>query len=180
MEFILPAIKGLTYIAIAMIVIGAAVLLGLYKGKRSPLNYIIGSVVCITAGIFLLTVRESGKIIVEKDRLILKAILCKAQTIEVNNVKRAWIEDLKGSQWRPKKKKSGTSAGDTRTGWFILQNGRKGYLVLQGEKALCLETEAEHVFLAGTTNFEEFLTKTKIQSPNLSRILDQAMTRNFQ
>ncbi|NQT80621.1 MAG: hypothetical protein HQ555_09570 [Candidatus Aminicenantes bacterium] len=39
MEFILPTLKFITYMGIGMIVLGALVFLGIFKGSRSPLNF---------------------------------------------------------------------------------------------------------------------------------------------
>jgi len=110
--------------------------------------------------------------VVSEDQLVLKAAFSKTQVIKANEIKQAWVEDLKDSEWRPAKKRSGTAFGDVRTGWFTLKNGRKGYLVLQGDRALCIETNKEHVFLAGIDEFDEFLTKVKAQLPVLAEILE--------
>jgi len=173
MEFILPPLKVLTYIGMGIIIFGVIILLGIAWGRKSPLNYIFGSIISIATGLFLFSIRGPGKIVVEENRLVLKACLTKTQVIEASEIKRAWVEDLKDSQWRPVKKRSGTAAEGIRTGWFLLKNGRKGYLVVQGNRALCIETDAEHVFLAGVAEFDEFLAKVKAYLPRVKEILEQ-------
>ena len=172
MEFILPTMKMMIFVGIGTIVLGLVILSGIGWGRRHKLNYIVGAVVCVAIGIYILAAKGTGTIVIEEDHLILKAALSKTQLIEVDKIKRAWVEDLEDSEWTPTKKKAGTAIGDLRTGWFTLKNGRKGYLVLQGTKAICIETDAEHVFLFGVKDFDDFLTKIKSQMPQLEEILE--------
>lgn len=172
MEFILPTLKILSWAGIGTIILGVAILLGIPFGRKSPFSYIFGSIFCIAVGIFIFSLRVPGKIVVSEDQLVLKATFSKTQVIKANEIKQAWVEDLKDSEWRPAKKRSGTAFGDVRTGWFTLKNGRKGYLVLQGDRALCIETNKEHVFLAGIDEFDEFLAQVKAQMQKLAEILE--------
>jgi CO dehydrogenase/acetyl-CoA synthase delta subunit len=172
MEFILPAVKLFTYLGIGMIVLGALVFIGIFKGSRSQLNYIIGGIICIAIGIVLLSIKTAGSITVAADQMTLKAALTKTQVIQVDKIKKAWIEELENSEWRPVKKKSGTVIGEIRTGWFTLKNGRKAYLVLQGNRALCIEADQEHMFLVGIEEFDLFLSQIKSKIPKLAELLE--------
>lgn len=172
MEFILPTLKLITYMGIGMIVLGALVFLGIFKGRRSPLNYIIGGIICIAIGIVFLSIKMTGSMTVTEDQLTLKAALTKTQVIKADEIKRAWVEELEDSEWRPVKKRSGTAIGEIRTGWFTLKNGLKAYLVLQGNRALCIEAGQEHVFLAGIEEFDLFLSQVKSEMPRLAELLE--------
>lgn len=113
MEFILPTLKILSWAGIGTIILGEAILLGIPFGRKSPFNYIFGSIFCIAVGIFIFSLRVPGKIVVSEDQL-----------------------------------------------------------VLQGDRALCIETDKEHVFLAGIDEFDEFLAQVKAQLPVLAEILE--------
>jgi hypothetical protein len=173
MEFILPTVKLFTYMGIGMIVLGALVFIGIFKGSRSRLNYIIGGIICIIIGIVMLTTKTAGSITVTEDQITLKAALTKTQVVQVDDIQKAWIEELENSEWRPVKKRSGSSIGEIRTGWFTLKNGRKAYLVLQGNRALCIEADQEHVFLVGIEEFDLFLSQIKSEMPKLAELLEQ-------
>lgn len=172
MEFMLPGLKILTYTGIGLIVLGALIFLGIFRGRRSPLNYILGGIICIAMGILFLSIKSTGSITVTKDQLTLKASLTKTQVINADEIKRAWVEELDESEWRPAKKRSGTAAGNICTGWFTLHNGRKAYLVLQGNRALIIEAEQEYVFLIGVENFDSFLEKVRKEMPKLDELLE--------
>lgn len=168
MEFVLPAVQFLKFIGLGMIVLGVLLLAGILRGSRSPLNYILGSIICVALGIFILTLRSTGSITLAEDELVLKAALCKTQVVRTSDVASIWIEeDLDNSPWRPGRKKSGTAIGDIRTGWFTLQNGRSAYVVLKGRRAICFEAGEEHVFVIGTENFEDLLAALKKTFPSL-------------
>ena len=171
MEFILPTVKLFTYLGIGMIVLGALVFIGVFRGSRSHLNYIIGGIICIAMGIVILFNKTAGSITVAEDQMTLKAALTKTQTIRVDEIKKAWMEELENSEWRPVKKKSGSAIGKIRTGWFTLKNGRKAYLVLQGDRALCIEADQERVFLVGFEDFDPFLSQLKSGIPKLAELL---------
>ena len=172
MEFILPTVKLFTYMGIGMIVLGALVFIGIFKGSRSRLNYIIGGIICIIIGIVMLTTKTAGSITVNEDQLTLKATFTKTQVVQVDAIIKAWIEELDNSEWRPVKKKSGSAIGEIRTGWFTLKNGRKAYLVLQGNRALCIEADQERIFLVGIEEFDLFLSQIKSEMPKLAELLE--------
>ena len=172
MEFILPTMKLFTYLGIGMIVLGALVFIGIFKGSRSQLNYIIGGIICIAIGIVILFIKTAGSITVAENQITLKAALTKTQVVRVDEINKAWVEELEDSEWRPVKKKSGTAIGEFRTGWFTLKNGRKAYLVLQGNRALCIDANQEHVFLVGIEGFDLFLSQIKSEIPKLAQLLE--------
>jgi hypothetical protein len=82
------------------------------------------------------------------------------------------VENLEDTEWRPISRSSGTSLGNLRTGWFRLQNGRKAFLVLQGERALFIEADKGRVYLIGVEDFEPFIKKIKSQSSRLRGLLE--------
>jgi hypothetical protein len=169
MEFVLPAIQFLKFVGLGMIVLGVLVLGGLLRGSRGPLNYLLGSIICIAIGIVILTLRSTGSITLAGDELVLKAALCKTQVVNTADVENIWlVSDLADSPWRPGRKKSGTAIGDIRTGWFTLQNGRNAYVVLQGWRGICFEAGKDHVFVIGTENFDDLLAAFKKTFPQLS------------
>jgi len=172
MEFILPTVKLFTYLGIGMIVLGALVFIGIFKGSRSPLNYTIGGIICIAIGIFILSIKTAGSITVSENQMTLKAALTKTQVVQADEIKKAWVEELENSEWRPVKKKSGSAIGKIRTGWFTLKNGRKAYLVLQGDRALCIEADQEHIFLVGFEDFDLFLNQLRSEIPKLAELLE--------
>ncbi|MCG2814547.1 MAG: PH domain-containing protein [Candidatus Aminicenantes bacterium] len=170
MEFILPGLKLLTYFGIGTIVLGILLLLGIIWGRQGPLSYILGSIICVAVGIFLLSIKTSGKIVLNEDTISLHSPLNKSFVIHPDSVPKAWVEDLQDSEWKPVRKKSGTAAGDIRSGWFTLKNGKKAYIALQGWKALCLETEDGHIALFGTADFDLLLSEVRKRYPNLSQL----------
>jgi len=171
MEFILPAMKVLTYVGIFTIVLGVLLLSGIVRGRQGPLNYIIASIICIALGIFLLTIRSTGKIGVDDSGFTLKAPLLKTRVIPAGDIARAWVEDLAGSEWYPARKTSGAAAGSLRSGWFKLRNGRRAFVVLHGGRALCLEDRNGQVYLLGTEDFEGFLSTVKRRFPRMVELL---------
>jgi hypothetical protein len=171
MEILLPAIKLMTYIGIGLVAIGILAIRGIFRGSRSKFNYIVGSLICFALGIFFLTMKSSGSIKVTEDSLTLKAILSKTQVIETDKIQRAWVDDLQDTEWRPISRSSGTSLGNLRTGWFRLQNGRKAFLVLQGDQALFIEADKGRVFLLGVENFDPFIRQVKSNSNRLRQLL---------
>jgi len=171
MEILLPAIKLMTYIGIGLVAIGILAIRGIFRSNQSKFNYIVGSLICFALGIFFLTMKSSGSIKVTEDSLTLKAILSKTQVIETDKIQRAWVENLQDTEWRPISRSSGTSLGNLRTGWFRLQNGRKAFLLLQGERALFIGADKGRWFLIGVEDFDPFINKVKSNSTRLRRLL---------
>ena len=171
MEFLLPAIKLLTYLGIGLIVIGILMFLEIIKGRKGKTQRRIGAVICIIFGLFLMLQKSSGKIVIEENRLILKSTFLKSRTIPVEEIERAWIEDLTGSQWEPVRRKGGTAGSGVRSGSFGLRNGRSAFVVLQGNRALCIETGDGQLALLGLKDFEDFLSRIKSRLPRLNELL---------
>ena len=171
MEILLPAIKLMTYIGIGLVAVGVLAIRGIFRGSRSKFNYVVGAVICFALGIYFLNMKSSGSIKITEDSLTLKAILSKTQVIEIDEIQRAWVENLEDTEWRPISRSSGTTLGNLRTGWFRLQNGRKAFLILQGERALFIEAQNDRVFLLGVENFETFIRQVRSNSTKLSRLL---------
>ena len=171
MEILLPEIKLMTYVGIGLIAIGILAIRGIFRGSRSKFNYVVGSLICIGLGLFILTSKSAGSIKVTEDRLILKALLSKTQVIEINEIKRAWVEDFKDTEWRPISRSSGTSLGNLRTGWFRLQNGLKAFCIVQGERALFIMMENGDVYLIGLEDFGPFIKQVKSNSNKLRQLL---------
>lgn len=171
MEFILPAIKFLTYIGIGLIILGILMFFEIIKGRKGKTQRQIGAVICVILGLFLVLQRSSGKIIIEEDRLILKSTFLKSRTIPVEEIQRAWIEDLIDSEWRPIRRKGGTSGSGIKSGTFRLKNGRSAFVVLQGNRSLCIETKDGKLALMGLIDFIDFISKVKTQLPRLAVLL---------
>ncbi len=171
MEILLPAVKLMTYIGIGLTAIGILALRGIFRGSRSKFNYIIGTLVCFALGIYLLTMKSSGSINITENNLTLKAILSKTQIIETKEIQQAWVENLQDSDWRPINRSSGTALGNLRTGRFRLQNGRRAFLVLQGDRALIVEGENDRLFMIGVEDFDSFIGQVKSHSSRLRQLL---------
>ena len=171
MEILLPEIKLMTYLGIGLIAIGVLAIRGIFRGSRSKLNYIVGSVICIGLGLVILTSKSTGSITVTDDSLTLKALLSKTQVIETKEIKRAWVEDFENTEWRPISRSSGTSLGNLRTGWYRLQNGMKAFCIVQGERALFIETEEGKIYLIGLADFDPFIKQVKQNSSKLMELL---------
>jgi hypothetical protein len=120
-----------------------------------------------------LTSKSTGSITVTEENLTLKALLSKTQVIDTAEIKRAWVEDLEHTDWRPVSRSSGTSLGNLRTGWYRLQNGLKAFCILQGERALFIETEDGDVYLIGLEDFDPFIKQVKYNSNKLRELLQQ-------
>jgi len=171
MEILLPEIKLLTYLGFGLIAIGVLAIRGIFRGSRSKSNYIFGSLICIGLGLFVLTSKSTGSIKVTEDSLTLKALLSSTQVIDTKEIKRAWVEDFKDTDWRPISRSSGTSFGNLRTGWFRLQNGLTAFCIVQGERALFIETEKGRVYLIGLEDFGSFIKQVKSNSSRLRQLL---------
>jgi len=170
MEFMLPGLKLLTYFGIGTIVLGVLLLFGIFRGRQGPLSYILASIICVAMGIFLISIKNSGKIVLNEDSISLHSPLTKSFVIDPDTVEKVWVEDLQNSEWKPVRKRSGTAAGDIRSGWFTLKNGKKAYIALQGWKALCLETGDGRTALIGIADFNVLLSEVRKRYPNLSAL----------
>jgi hypothetical protein len=98
-------------------------------------------------------------------------MLSETQVIESDKIQKAWVDDLNDTEWRPISRSSGTSLGNLRTGWYRLKNGRRAFVLLQGERALFIEADEGRVFLIGTEDFDPFIQKIKSYSSTLRKLL---------
>ena len=98
MEILLPAIKLMTYIGIGSVAVGVLAIRGIFRGSRSKFNYAVGAVICFALGIYFLNMKSSGSIKITEDSLTLKAILSKTQVIEIDEIQRAWVENLEDTE----------------------------------------------------------------------------------
>lgn len=171
MEILIPAIKLITYIGIALIALGLLAFRGVFRGSRSKFNYVAGALLCFGLGIYFISLKSSGSIDVRENGLTLKALLSKTQFIDTDDIQRAWIENLQDGDWRPIGRNSGTSLGNIRTGRFRLQNGRNAFLVLQGERGLFIEAKNDHLYLIGIEDFDTFIRQVKSHSSKLRQLL---------
>jgi len=167
MEFVLPIPKLLTYLGFGMIVLGLLIFFGFIKSRRSELNRKIGAIICIIFGILLFLQKNSGKITIKDNSLTLKALYLKSKTVAVEDVQKIWIQDLRDSEWRPVKKRGGTSLEGIASGSFRLLNGRSAFVVLDGNKALCIETKNGELLLFGIEDFENLLNAVETHLPLL-------------
>jgi hypothetical protein len=115
--------------------------------------------------------KSSGSIYVTEKSLTLKALLSKTQVIDTEDIRRAWVENLEDSEWRPISRNTGTALGDIRTGQFRLENGRRAFLILQGDKGLFIEGEKDRLFLIGVEDFDSFIRQVKSHSSRLRQML---------
>lgn len=173
MEILIPAVKLMSYIGIGLIAFGLLAVRGIFRGSRSKFNYVAGSIICFALGIYFLSMKSSGSIMVTENNLTLKAILSKTHVVDSDDIQRAWVEDLEDSEWRPISRNSGTVFGDIRTGSFRLQNGRRAFLVLQGERGLFIEANNDRLYLIGVEDFAAFIQQVKSHSSRLRRLLQQ-------
>jgi len=138
MEFILPTVKLFTFLGIGMIVLGALVFIGIFKGSRSRLNYIIGGIICIAIGIVILFNKTAGSITIAEDQITLKAALTKTQVVRVDEIKKAWVEELENSEWRPAKKKSGSAIGPQERPESVSGSSRKSSTLHRSRPRTCV------------------------------------------
>ncbi len=117
MEFVLVTPKILILIGVGLVILGILTFTGVLRGRRHPLNYKVGGVIVIVMGIFLITVKNVGKISVSEEQIALKTILMKSRVIKVNEIQRIWIENLSESQWYPAKQRTTKGTGRCVSSW---------------------------------------------------------------
>jgi len=158
MEYIFPKISFVVYSGIGTIVLGVFLLLGIVWGKKGPLNYILGSLVCISIGIFVLYIAKGGTLKIENNKLILKVPIYSQKVIASNQISEIQITSLEAdSPYLPVKRKSGTSTKKFKSGWFTLKNSERAFLLLEGNKGLYIKTTDGNVYLIGIKDFAQFL-----------------------
>ena len=160
MEYIFPRLSLVVYIGIGTIIIGLFVLLGLIGGKKSPLNYILGSIVCIILGIWVITISDGGTLTILSGKTTIKIPLFKQRVFYAEQIVIAKAVNLNSSSpYLPVRKKSGANVGKFKSGWFMLKNGEKAFLLINSKTCLYIKTKNGDVYLIGMKNFER-LVKT--------------------
>lgn len=158
MTYTLPALKFLAAAGIAVVVLGCLMLLGILRGRQSPLSYIIGGGVCIAIGLWVYHLRTPGRVVLEQGRLLIKVPMYRERVVTGEEVERAWVEQLHGdSPWCPVKKKSGTATRTVCSGHFQLANKRKAFVLIEGKRALCIETKGGELYEVGIPDFERLV-----------------------
>ena len=171
MEFILPAPKFLFYLGLGLVFLGVLLFFGIIRNRKSELRRRIGAAISIVLGVLLIAQKDSGRIIVEEDLFTLKALYFKSKMIETGHIQRAWIQDLQDSEWKPVRRKIGTSLEGILSGRFQLQNGRSAFVVLDGARALCIETNDGDIAIFGVEDFDVFINKVKAHMPFIQNLI---------
>jgi len=162
MEYIFPKISVVIYVGIGTIILGILLLLGISWGKKGPLNYIFGSIVCIAVGIFLIHLSRGGTLKIDDKTVNLKIPMFGKQSFSFGEVANLAIVDLNSvSPYLPMKRKSGTGVKNFKSGWFQLKNGEKAFLLLEGRKAIYIKTVSGDSYLIGIKKFDDLVEKFK-------------------
>ena len=135
---------------------------GYFMGKKGPLNYIFGSIVCIAVGIFLIFVSRGGTLKIDDKTVNLKIPMFSKQSFSFDEISNVAIVDLNtASPYLPIKKKSGAATKNFKSGWFQLKNGEKVFLLLEGSKAIYIKTANGDAYLIGIKKFDDLVEKFK-------------------
>ena len=160
MEYIFPKISIVYYSGIGTIVLGVLLLLGIAWGKKGPLNYILGSIVCIVVGIFITHIAKGGTLKIENQTVKMKIPMYSLKSFSFDEITETEIIDLNAdSPHLPTKKKSGTATKNFKSGWFQLKNGEKAFLLLEGRKAIYIKTANGDAYLIGIKSFDQLVDK---------------------
>jgi hypothetical protein len=160
MEYIFPKISIVFYSGIGTIVLGVLLFLGIIWGKKGPLNYIFGSIVCIIVGIFILHVAKGGTLKIEDQTVKMKIPMFSQKSFSFDELVQTEVVDFNmDSQYLPVKKKSGTAIRDFKSGWFELKKGEKAFFLLEGRKAIYLKTKDGNAYVIGIKNFNQLIEK---------------------
>jgi len=162
MEVIFPKISTVYYSGIGTIILGVLLLLGVAGGKKGPLNYILGSIVCIVVGIFITHIAKGGTLKIEDQTVKMKIPMYSQKSFSFAEVTESATIDLNAdSPYLPIKKKSGTAIKNFKSGWFQLKNGQNTFLLLEGRKAIYIKTANGDSYLIGINNFDQLVDKFK-------------------
>ena len=168
MDFVFPGIRAFMIMGIVEIVAGALILLGLLRTNKGYLARLLGGIVLIAFGIFFVTMRSVGAIHIEEGRMHLEAPMMKDKVITSGDITAITEIDIGTTPgMKPVRKISGGNVGDIRTGWFELSSGRKAYFMLQGQRALYVETTLGFEAIVGAHDFEalEAAVKAHLYAP---------------
>lgn len=164
MEYIFPRISVLIYVGIGTIILGLLLLLGISFGRKSPLNYIFGSIICIVTGILIIFVSKGGVLKITDQTVTMKIPMFSQKSFSFDEVTDSKIIDLNtDSPYLPIKKKSGGATKNFKSGWFLLKNGEKAFLLLEGRKAIYIKTRNGNTYLIGINNFDQLVEKFKFK-----------------
>jgi drug/metabolite transporter superfamily protein YnfA len=157
MSFVFPGVRAFLIMGIVEIAAGALILLGLLRTNRGFLARLLGGITLLAFGIFFVTMRSIGGIHIEEGRMHLEAPLMKDKVIASSDIRSvAEIDIYETPGMRPVRKISGGNVGDVRTGWFQLESGGKAYFMLEGGRALRIETSLGFDVIVGAHEFEAF------------------------
>jgi len=157
MSFTFPAMKAITIMGIAEIVLGILLVLGVLRSRKSMIARIVGGAVLIAFGIFFAGMRNTGEIRLDEGSMRLSAPFQRDKIIGTADIRTVTAVDIdKAPGMRPVRKISGGNIGDIRTGWFRLESGEKAFLTLEGRRALYIETTLGFNALVGCREFESF------------------------
>jgi len=158
MEYIFPKIAVAFYAGIGTIVLGVLLLLGIAMGKKGPLNYIFGSIVCIIVGIFIISIAKGGTLKIENHEVRMKLPLYSEKIFIADQIADVQIISLdEESPLKPVRKKSGSATKNLKNGWFTLKNDEKAFLLLEGRKAIYVKTREGNAYLLGIMDFDKLL-----------------------
>lgn len=156
-SFTLKAYNFLMIMGIAELALGILILLGLLgRARGSLLPRVFGGVLLIVFGSLFMGIRNVGEIRVQEGKMLLKVPFQRDKVVESGDILSVREVDIGvESGIRPVRKVSGGKIGDVRTGWFKLSNGEKAFLVLEGRRALYIETSLGFPALVGIREFDE-------------------------
>jgi hypothetical protein len=158
MEYIFPKMSIVIYSGIGTIVLGVLLLLGIAYGRKGPVNYIFGSIICVIIGIFLLQIAKGGALKIQNQTVTLKIPMYSQKIFTADQIAEARISNLDaGSPYLPVRKKSGSAFKNFKSGWFTLKNGEKAFLLLEGKKGLYIKTTSGDNYVIGIQNFDRLL-----------------------
>lgn len=158
MEYIFPRIAVAVYVGIGTIVLGILLLLGISWGKKGPLNYIFGFIVCIVVGIFIIVIARGGTLKIESNEVSMKLPMFSEKIFTADQIADVQIISLdEDSPLKPVRKISGGATKNLKNGWFKLKNDEKAFLLLEGRKAIYVKTRSGDVYLLGINDFDQLL-----------------------
>lgn len=158
MSYALPVHKFVAAAGIGVVVLGCLMLLGILRGRQNPLSYMLGGAVCIAIGLWVYHLRTPGTVKLDQGKLSLKVPMYRERVLTGADVARAWMEELhRDNPWRPVKKKSGTVTRTVRSGHFVLANGRSAFVLMEGNKVLCIETKQGELYQVGIPELEQLV-----------------------
>lgn len=158
MEYIFPKIAVAVYVGIGTIIMGVLLLLGISWGRKGPLNYILGSIVCIITGIFVIFIARGGILKINGNEVRMKVPFYSEKAFTADQIADAQIISLdEDSPYKPARKISGGATKNLKNGWFKLKNDEKAFLLLEGRKAIYVKTKLGDAYLLGIKDFDQLV-----------------------